>query len=138
MSTTDIQGRVVRIPRPAEFLYAVFTDLNNFTKNLPGDMIDKSQVTSTEDTLVAKVQGFELGLQIGDRTPFSRIKYRQYGNSPFPFEFTVNLTAIDPGHTDFQLGLSTELPAMFKMMLGSKLQEVIDKVTDQIESAFNF
>lgn len=125
----------MRIARPVEVLFAVFTDLTNFTKNIPPEMAGKADLTTTPDTLVARAQGMELGVKIAERTPFSRIVYEQYGNSPFPFSFTINLDSPDPSHTDFQLVMDTELSGMFKMMLGGKLQEVVDKVTDQIEMA---
>jgi hypothetical protein len=134
-SATHIEGRVVRIARPAEVLFLVFTDLTNFTRNIPPDMAGKADITTTPDTLVARVQGIELGVKVSERTPFSRIRYEQYGNSPFPFSFTINLDSPDPSHTDFQLIMDTELSGMFKMMLSGKLQEVVDKVTDQIEAA---
>ena len=134
-SSTHIEGRVVRIARPTEVLYSVFTDLTNFTKNIPVEMSGKADLTTTPDTLVARVQGMELGIKVSERTPFSRVRYEQYGKSPFPFSFTINLDSPDPSHTDFQLVMDTELSGMFKMMLGGKLQEVVDKVTDQIEMA---
>ncbi|HCT94515.1 MAG: hypothetical protein A2X19_06580 [Bacteroidetes bacterium GWE2_39_28] len=134
-SSTHIEGRVVRIARPVEVLFAVFTDLTNFTKNIPPEMAGKADLTTTPDTLVARAQGMELGVKIAERTPFSRIVYEQYGNSPFPFSFTINLDSPDPSHTDFQLVMDTELSGMFKMMLGGKLKEIVDRVTDQIEMA---
>ena len=38
--------------------------------------------------------------------------------------------------TEFMIEMDTELSGMFKTMVGGKLQELVDKVTDQIEIAF--
>lgn len=137
MANTHIEGRVVRISRPCDFLYHIFTDLSNFTKNLPPDIASKADISSTPDTLIAKVQGFEIGMKVSERTPFSTIRYSSLETSPLPFSFTIKLDNIAPGVTDFQLIMDSELSGMLKMMVGGKLQEVVDKVTDQIESAMN-
>jgi len=74
-------------------------------------------------------------MRISERTPFSCVKYEQYGSSPIPFEFTVLLTDLGNGFSEFQLIMDSELSGMFKMMLEGKLREMVDKVTDQIETA---
>lgn len=166
MANTHIEGRVVRVARPADILYSLFTDLTNFTRKMPADisninadtsninadipnmpdipedmrnmladMQDKADVRATPDTLLAKVQGFEIGIKICERTPFTRIRYEQYGSTPIPFTFTVLLKDLGTGTSDFQLIMDSELSGMFKMMLGGKLQEIVDKVTDGIERA---
>ncbi|MDP3453231.1 MAG: hypothetical protein Q8R90_09775 [Bacteroidales bacterium] len=135
MSNSHIEGRVVRISRPASSLYSLFSDLTNFTRNLPQDMRDKADIKSTPDTLVASVQGFEIGMKVCERSPFTYVKYDHYGSTPIPFAITVNLNDLGNGSCDFQLIMDTQLSGMFKMMLGGKLQEVVDKITDEIERA---
>jgi len=135
MSTTHIEGRIVRVARPASVLFSIFTDLTNFTKNIPTDMLSHADLQLTPDTLIAKVKGLEIGIHVIERTPFTRVKYEQYGSSPFPFCFTINLESISTNTTDVQITMDTELSGMYKMMIGSKLQEVVDKVTDQLETA---
>jgi len=135
MANTHIEGRVVRVARPADVLYSLFTDLTNFTRNIPADMMDKADLKATPDTLLAKVQGFEIGMKICERTPFTRIRYEQHGSSPIPFTFTVLLNDLGTGTSDFQLIMDSKLSGIFKMMLGGKLQQIVDKVTDEIERA---
>lgn len=134
MSNTHIEGRVVRLERPASLLYSIFENLTNFTQNVPADMLSQADVKATPNTLVAKVKGFEVGMQVTERTPFSQIKYEQYGATPIPFSFTVKLESISDNTTDFQLIMDTQMSGIYKMMLGSKLQEVVDKITDQLET----
>jgi carbon monoxide dehydrogenase subunit G len=135
MSKTKTEGRVIRIARPAEVLYSIFSDLTNFTDNVPPEMLGNAEVQSTPNTIVGKVQGFEVGLEIKNRKPFSKIEYSQYGATPIAFDLSINLETLSPGTTDLQIILETELSGMYKMMLGSKLQEVVDKITDQLEQA---
>jgi len=132
-----IEGRVVRISRPAESVYMLFSDFSHFTKAIPADTIGKYELRFTEETIIGKAYGFELGMQIVERTPFSKVAYKQYGSMPIEFSLTVNIIDITPETCDFQLIMDAELPGIYRMMLGSKLQEVVDKLTDNIEAGLN-
>lgn len=136
MGNTQIKGRRVIVKYPVQALFELFSDLTNFTRNLPQDMLKGSEVTSTKDTLVAKVQGFEIGLLVAERVEYSLIRYDQYGKNLFPYTFFVRLDSKGEAETEFMIEMDTELSGMFKMMVGGKLQELVDKVTDQIEMAF--
>lgn len=135
MSNTHIEGRVVRLSQPAAVLYSIFENLTNFTQNMPADMLSQADVKATANTLIAKVKGIEIGMQVIERTPFTQIKYQQYGATPIPFTFTINLETMGTNTTDFQLIMDTEISGVYKMMLGSKLQEIVDKITDQIQAS---
>ncbi len=136
MGNTQIKGRRVVVKYPATALFELFSDLTNFTKNLPQDMLKGSEVTATRDTLIAKVQGFEIGLVVAERVEYSLIRYDQYGKNIFPYTFFVRLDSKSEAETEFMIEMDTELSGMFKTMVGGKLQELVDKVTDQIEMAF--
>ena len=136
MGNTQIKGRRVVVKYPARALFELFSDLTNFTKNLPQDMLKGSEVTATRDTLIAKVQGFEIGLVVAERVEFFLVRYDQYGKNIFPFTFYVRLDSKSEAETEFMIEMDTELSGMFKTMVGGKLQELVDKVTDQIEMAF--
>ncbi|MFA6334592.1 MAG: SRPBCC family protein [Bacteroidales bacterium] len=133
MDSIQVKGRSIVVKHPSDVLFALLTDLTNFSKNLPPEMRDKTELQSTPDTLLAKVKGFKIGLKVDERIPFSSIKYVQYGNSPFPFSFWVFLNSMNESQTELHLELDTELSGMLKMMLGDKLQEVVDKITDEVE-----
>ncbi len=134
-SMTKVEGRVVRINRPNQVVYTIFSDLTNFAANLPSDMLERSEVRVTPNTLVGKVQGFELGIEVLQRTPFEKIEYKHYGNSPIEFNIDVNMTYVSPSSCDFQFIVRANIPAMLKFMIVGKLQEAVDKITDQIEQA---
>lgn len=136
MGNTQIKGRRVVVKYSARALFELFSDLTNFTKNLPQDMLKGSEVTATRDTLIAKLQGFEIGLVVAERVEFSLVRYDQYGKNIFPYTFFVRLDSKSEAETEFMIEMDTELSGMFKMMVGGKLQELVDKVTDQIEMAF--
>ena len=136
MSKTEILGPVAEVNQAAEKVFASFSDLSNFTKNLPEDKRD--QVTATPDTLVAAVQGFQLGIRVAERLPFETIRLEQYGATPlFPFTIWIHLKDLSDGRSSLQLEFHAELNMMFKMMLEPKLKEGIVKITEQIAAGIN-
>ena len=83
-----------------------------------------------DDSIHAEVQGFNIGVKVTERVPYSRIEYADDGA---PFHFTLKICfdpASDPYKTDFQIILDADLNFMMKTILGSKLKEGLDKVVD--------
>ena len=111
-------------------LYMGFTDMRNFVQLLPEDK--KADVTADYDSIHAVVQGFSIGVKVIDRTPYSKIEFADDG-APFAFKVTMHFDASsDPYKTDFQIVLNADLNFMMKTLLGSKLQEGLDKIVDGI------
>ena len=109
-------------------LYMMFVDMRNFVMMLPEDK--KEMVKADYDTLQVSVQGYDVGAKVHSRTPYSRIELVDYG-APFAFKVTLSFDADgNPAETDFSIKVEAELNFMMKMMLGSKLQEGLDKIVD--------
>ena len=124
MKDTHVTGKTVAIRQPAHLLYAAFSDLRNFVERLPEDK--KQGIKATQDTIV-------------ERTPFSHIRIADFSESGappiFPFELNLYFAVRDEQTTDFHMELNAELSFMFKAMIGGKLQEGIDKITEQLAMA---
>ena len=105
----------------------MFVDMRNFVQFLPEDK--KNEVTADYDSIKATVQGFNVGIRITGRTPYSSIEFKDDG-APFSFGITMHFDAAggDPDKTDFHIEMTADLNFMMKMMLGSKLQEMLDKI----------
>ena len=111
-------------------LYMTFVDMRNFVQFLPEDK--KEGVTADYDSIHADVQGFNIGVKVASRTPYSLIAFEDDGA---PFHFNVKLyfdPASDPYKTDFHIEMDADLNFMMKMVLGSKLQQGLDKVVDAL------
>ena len=109
-------------------LYMAFVDMRNLVQFLPEDK--KEGVTADYDSIHAEVQGFNIGVKVTYRTPYSKIEYADDGA---PFHFTLKMLfdpASDPYKTDFHIILDADLNFMMKTILGSKLKEGLDKVVD--------
>lgn len=135
MSTTNAVGRQIKVSRPASELFAVFSDLTNFTRGLPQEQLVKADVVATSESIRGKLQGMEIGIKIGERIPFTLVKYESFGPSPVPFRIFVRIEDAGALQSLFSLELEAELSGMFKMMLGGKLQEAVDQLTDRLEGA---
>ena len=135
MSTTNAVGRQIKVSRPASELFAVFSDLTNFTRGLPQEQLVKADVVATSESIRGKLQGMEIGIKIGERIPFTLVKYESFGPSPVPFRIIVRIEDAGALKSLFSLELEAELSGMFKMMLGGKLQEAVDQLTDRLEGA---
>lgn len=117
---------------PAE-MYMSFTDMRNFLNYLPEDR--KQGITADYDSIRASVQGFDIGVAVTERTPYSRIAFSDDGASPFSFGVTMFFDDAGAGKTDFHIELSAELNFMMQMMLGSKLKDAMNKIVDGLVDA---
>lgn len=116
-------------------LYMAVTDLRNILQVIPADK--REGVTADFDSIHAKVQGFDIGVRIVERTPYSRIVLKDDGA---PFSFTVNVnfdSAPVSTQTIFSLDVDADLNFMMKTLLGSKIKDALDKVVDGLVDASN-
>ena len=119
------------VARAPYMLYMPFSDMRNFVAMLPEDK--KQGVEADYDSIRGTVQGFSVGVRVEERRPYSRIVYKDDGA---PFQFTVNICfdadGGNPDSTDFQVDIEADLNFMMKMLLGSKLQDAVDKMVDAV------
>ncbi len=133
---TNIESKHGIVSRQPYELYMSFTDLSNFAKILPEDK--KDMVTADYDTLTATVQGFNIGVKVHQRVPYSRIELVDFG-APFAFHIVLHFepAAEDAFKTDFWITVEADLNLMMKMMLSGKVKEALDKVVDGLVDASN-
>ena len=133
---TEIESKHGIVSRQPYELYMSFTDLQNFQRMLPEDK--RSMVTADYDTLTATVQGFNVGVKVHQRVPYSRIELVDYG-APFAFHIVMHFEPAkeDPFKTDFWIHVDADLNLMMKMMLSGKVKEALDKVVDGLVDASN-
>ena len=133
---TKIESKHGVVSRQPYELYMSFTDLSNFRNMLPEDK--KEMITADMDTLTATVQGFNIGVKVHQRVPYSRIELVDYG-APFAFHIVIHFepAAENPYHSDLWIEVEADLNLMMKMMLSGKIKEALDKVVDGIADASN-
>lgn len=105
-----------------------FVDMRNFTAMLPEDK--KSMVSADYDTLTANIQNFRIAVRVSGRVPYSLIQL-QDADAPFHFGVSIHFDETsEPGKTDFSIEAEAELNVMMKMMLGSRIEEALNKIVD--------
>ena len=82
----EIKSKHRSVARAPYMLYMPFSDMRNFVAMLPEDK--KQGVEADYDTIHATVQGFNVGVRVHERVPYSRITYKDDGA---PFQFTVDI-----------------------------------------------
>ena len=126
----EIKSKRAVVSKAPYELYMAFTDMRNFVNFLPEDK--KEGVSADYDSIHAEVQGFNIGVRVKERVPYSRIEYQDDG-APFKFFLTMHFDpASDPYKTDFQIVVDAELNFMMKTLLGGKIKDALDKVVDSL------
>ena len=126
----EIKSKRAVVSKAPYELYMLFTDMRNFVNLLPEDK--KEGVEADYDWIHAQVQGFNVGVKVVSRVPYSKIEYADDG-APFKFGLTLHFDpAHDPYKTDFQIIVDADLNFMVKAMLGGKIKEALDKVVDAL------
>lgn len=131
------ESKQKQINKPAELIFAALSSFSNFTPIL-ADKVEGWE--ASEDRCSFKAQGFTVSLAILERVRPTLIKIgAPDGDSgvPFPFTFFVQLKEVEPSDTRMRIVADVELNMMMRMMIGSKLQEAVDKIADQIAVSFN-
>ena len=125
----EIKSKRAIVSKAPYELYMAFVDMRNFVQFIPEDK--KGDVTADFDSIHATVQGFNVGVKVVQRNPYSRIEFADDG-APFQFRLAMHFDAAsaDPYKTDFQIVLEAELNFMMKTLLGGKLKDALDKVVD--------
>ena len=127
----EIQSKKGIVSKAPHELYMLFVDMRNFVNFLPEEK--KQGVTADYDSIHAEVQGFNIGVKVVERVPYSRVVFQDDG-APFTFEIAMffNPAPENPYKTEFQIILEAELNFMMKTILGGKLKDALDKVVDSL------
>lgn len=133
MASTHASGKEIVINKPSVAVFSLFDDFTRFSGNIPAEY--QAAVTADRDSIRLTVKGFSLGVRVKERIPFSYVSLEGDELAPFPFLVSFHLAPIGLDSTLFHIEVDAELNMMMKMMLGSRLQPAIDKITDQIEAA---
>lgn len=127
---SEFKSKRATVSRPPYQLYMGFVDMRNFVQMLPAEK--REGVVADYDSIHATVQGFDIGVRVSERTPYSKIAFADDG-APFKFTITMHFDpSTDPYKTDFQIIVDAELNFMMKTLLGSKIKDALDKVVDSL------
>lgn len=135
--TELIQGKKVIVNQSPSALYTALSDTTRIADMLPAFLpkMGRDRISLSEDTVQAKVVGFNLGVRICNRTPYSKVEYERC-SGPFPFFITVFIDPAPNSASSFHIEFTAELNRMERLVLGRKLREGVDKITDDIAAYY--
>ncbi len=126
----EINSKKAVVSKAPYQLYMAFVDMRNFLAMLPEDK--KEGVEADYDYIRANVQGFNVGVRVSDRVPYSKISFVDDG-APFKFNMDMHFDSVGaPDKTEFQIKVNADLNFMMKTFLAPKIQEALDKIVDSL------
>lgn len=124
-----------QILRPAEQIFAVISRFDNLTPAV-ADRVEEWQ--ADEEHCSFKAKGFTVKLRMDERVEPKHVKIvGDQGGVPVDFAFWIQLHKVSDTDTRLRLVLHVELNMMMKMMVGSKLQDAVDRIAEGIAQAMN-
>ena len=122
-------SEIKTVNHSSEKLSGFLTNLNNFKELLPPQI---KNWQSTETWCSFDIEGTaSLGFQIIEQTQ-EKIKYENYGKSPFPFFLTINLEKLSEGETRVGMKFEASLNPMMKMMIQKPIVNLLNLMVDKL------
>ncbi len=134
MSETKYESKITSAPCSAQQIYRVMSNLQNLER--VRDLIPKDKIQEMEiepDRVRIKVDGLaqKITIAIVDRIENDTVKFGAEG-IPMDANFWIQLKELAPNDTRIKLTVKADIPMMFKMMIGKKLQDGLDQAADML------
>jgi uncharacterized membrane protein len=134
MSESKYESKVTSAPCPAEQIYRVLSNMENLERVrefIPQDKIQEMEIESDRVRLKVDGLGQKITIAIVDRKENDTIKFGAEG-IPMDANFWIQLKELSPVDTRIKLTVKADIPMMFRMMIGKKLQEGVDQAADML------
>lgn len=134
MAETKYESAVKSVPASAAQIYNVLGNLENLNKVrdlIPQDKVQELEVTP--DYIRMKVDGLgqKIVIRIVDRIENDTLKFG-LDNIPMQANFWIQMKQVTPTDTRIRLTIKADIPVMFKMMIGSKIQKGLDDAAQML------
>lgn len=134
MSDTKYESKIVSSTSSAAQIYNVLSNLKNIERVkdlIPKDKIQEMEIS--EDQIRIKVDGLgqKLTIAIIERVENDIIKFGLEG-IPMQANLWIQLKEIADSDTRIKLTIKADIPMMFKIMIGNKLQQGLDQAADML------
>ncbi|MFA5713207.1 MAG: hypothetical protein WC960_03420 [Bacteroidales bacterium] len=120
------EGRVL-VARPSHTLYSLLTNLESAAGFLPKEALTFAEISATPDTLIAKLQGVELGIAVVERQENKRVYYTQSNNSLFQYSIEIELQSIGEESTELHYRVEESLPTLVRSIIERQLKSAVEK-----------
>lgn len=134
MAEVKYESKIVSCASSVDAAFRVCSNLQNLQRVrelIPQDKVQEMEFS--EEFARFKVDGLgqKIGVRIIDKEENDYVKYG-IENAPVDGNFWIQFKAVAEHETRIRLTLKIDLPAMFKMLVGNKLQTAIDQAADML------
>lgn len=134
MSETKYESKITSANCSAQQIYRVISNLQNLERvrdKIPQDKIQEMEIEP--DCIRLKVDGLAqiITIAIVDKIENDTVKFGAEG-VPMDANFWIQLKEVSPVDTRIKLTLKADIPMMFKMMIGSKIQTGLDQAAEML------
>lgn len=128
----EYKSKTVIVKTAPMALFNRIVDLQGVMSVIPEEQ--KKDVVVDGDTISITYAGFTIAVKISEKVPFSKVVLEDV-EAPFHFHITLNLTpGPAPMETEFNIDVYADLNFMMKTLLGSKIQEFLDKTVTAVST----
>lgn len=133
-------GKAVTVGQPVDELYSKVSNFSTFQErinSLPEDVRGKMPpVAFTDDKMTINAPGVgEITFAVVERIAPELLRLAAE-NSPIPFEVVMNFSPVDEVSSKIETKLDVEIPMMLRPLVGGKLQEAADKISEMFANFF--
>ena len=134
MAESKYESKICSIAAPVDKIYAVLGNLQNLERvrdKIPQDKIQEMEIEP--DCIRLKVDGLAqiITIAIVDKIENDTVKFGAEG-VPMDANFWIQLKEVSPVDTRIKLTLKADIPMMFKMMIGGKIQTGLDQAAEML------
>lgn len=134
MSESKYESKITSASCSASQVFRVLSNMRNLER--VRDLIPKDKIQEMEigdDYVRIKVDGLgqKLKIKIVDTIENDTVKFGMEG-IPMEANFWIQMKEVTPVDTRLKLTLKADIPMMFKLMIGKKLQEGMDQAADML------
>ncbi|MDR3328462.1 MAG: hypothetical protein LBT04_10245 [Prevotellaceae bacterium] len=134
------ESKTTTINKPQTQLFAILSDMRNLGKyisEIQGRDVNIKEFTCGQDFAEANIPNLgSVRLKIVEKEPDNTIKFA-VENLPIRANLWVQLKEVAENDTKMKLVIKADIPIFLVPVLGSKLQEGLDKITDTLTFAIN-
>lgn len=134
MAEIKYESKIGQIAANDAIVFAVLSNLeniNHFRDVIPQDKLQDIEVSS--DRVRFKIEGLgqKIAILIVEKEEYKTIKYGAE-SLPVPLNVWIQLKQMAENDTRIRITIKTDMPAMFKMMFDSKIQQGLDQAIDML------
>lgn len=134
MAEIKYESKIGQIVANDAIVFAVLSNLeniNHFRDVIPQDKLQDIEVSS--DRVRFKIEGLgqKIAILIVEKEEYKTIKYGAE-SLPVPLNVWIQLKQMAENDTRIRITIKTDMPAMFKMMFDSKIQQGLDQAIDML------